>query len=55
MNKIIIKFYSRDQVIWNKGAWDDYSYEGPIFVVKKDGRWIGIYNMDAVMAIEVVE
>ena len=33
--------------------WDDYEYINNNFVVKKNERWIGIYNIDAVACIEV--
>lgn len=41
--------------IWDaeKGDWDDYCYGGPIFIIKKDGEWVGIYNMDIVASIIV--
>lgn len=41
--------------VWeaNKGEWDDYSYNGSAFIVKKDGVWVGIYNMDCVHSIIV--
>lgn len=41
--------------IWDatKGEWDDYSYNGSAFIIKKDGAWVGIYNMDCVQSIIV--
>ncbi len=38
-------------VVWDadKGEWDDYSYDGSAFIVKKDGDYVGIYNMDSVI------
>lgn len=54
MNKdIIITLKDKTQIIWDKDEYDDYSYEGPIFVVKKDQEWVGIYNMDRVISVEV--
>lgn len=40
---------------WLPNEWDDYSYEGAIFVVKREGNWVGIYNMDNVLSITVEE
>ena len=37
----------------SKGEWDDYYYDGTVFVVKKNGAWVGIYNMDNVISVVV--
>ena len=37
----------------DKGEWDDYSYDGKVFIVKKNGGWVGIYNMDSVISVVV--
>ncbi len=41
--------------VWDaeKGEWDDYSYDCGIFIIKKDGAWVGIYNMDVIASIVV--
>lgn len=52
---IVIKFKDRSTVVWKENSWDDYCYEGSVFVVKKDGAWIGIYNMCNIISIEVIE
>ena len=33
--------------------WDDYEYINNIFVVKRNGVWIGMYNMDTIACIVV--
>ena len=33
--------------------WDDYEYNYGLFVVKRKGAWIGIYNMDTVACVTV--
>ena len=33
--------------------WDDYEYNNGLFVVKRDGAWIGIYNMDVVACVVI--
>ena len=53
MEKIIITMKSSTEAVWNKGEWDDYHYDGKCFVIKKDGSWVGIYNMDCVISIVV--
>jgi len=41
--------------IWEtaKGEWDDYMYIDGLFVIKKDGAWVGVYNMDIVGSVIV--
>ena len=41
--------------VWeaSKGEWDDYMYIDNLFVIKKDGAWVGIYNMDTVASVIV--
>lgn len=50
---ITITFKNNKEDNWKDNEWDDYSYEGPIFVIKKDKCWIGIYNMSEVRSIIV--
>ena len=33
--------------------WDDYEYVDRLFVVKRKGAWIAIYNMDDVSCVVV--
>lgn len=35
--------------------WDDYQYVDHNFVVKRQGQWIAIYNMDDVSCVVVDE
>ena len=37
----------------DKGEWDDYTYDGKAFIVKKNREYVGIYNMDCVSSIIV--
>lgn len=55
MNTIEVNLRSGERVTWeaNKGEWDDYSYRGDVFVIMKNGAWVGIYNMDVVHSIIV--
>lgn len=56
MNKATIKVYFKDGKVDEipSRIWDDYEYhDGGIFVVKRRGVWIGIYNIDCVDCIVV--
>lgn len=53
MEKIIITMKNSTEAIWDKNEWDDYHYDGNCFVIKKDGSWVGIYNMDCVICVVV--
>lgn len=54
-NTIEISLKDGHAAVWeaNKDEWDDYSYTGSAFIVKKNGAWVGIYNMDCVHSIIV--
>ena len=54
-NTIEISFKNGHAGVWeaNKGEWDDYAYDGKVFIIKKDGSWVGIYNMDHVISVVV--
>lgn len=51
--KIRIYYMDGKSEIIPQKFWDDYEYINNNFVVKKNERWIGIYNIDAVACIEV--
>ena len=52
-NDIEISFKSGHSARWeaDKGEWDDYAYDGKVFIVKKGGAWVGIYNMVSVLSV----
>ena len=41
---IEVTFKNGHSAVWEaeKGEWDDYTYEGPVFAIKKNGAWVGI-------------
>lgn len=41
--------------VWeaDKAEWDDYAYTGSAFIIKNNGCWVGIYNMDNVISVVV--
>jgi len=55
MNKATIKVYFKDGLVDEipSRIWDDYQYVDRLFVVKRRGVWIGVYNMDSVACITV--
>lgn len=53
MNLIKIIMKNGMEVKWIKEQWDDYCYDGKYFTVKKDGAWVGFYNLDCVISIIV--
>ena len=57
MNKATINIYFKDGKMYELQSkfWDDYQYLDRLFVVKRRGVWIGIYNMDAVDCIVIDE
>ncbi len=38
---------------WNRDQFTDYMYDGKCFIVIKDHQWVGIYNLDFVLSVEV--
>lgn len=53
-NCITITDINGEITIWYPGEWEDYQYNGDVFVIKNDiGEWIGIYNMKYVNNIVV--
>ena len=54
-NIIKITLANRHTATWeaSKGEWDDYAYDGKVFIVKKDGSWVGLYNMEHVICVVV--
>ena len=51
--KLEITFMSGETVVYKKGEWDDYSYDGTSVCVKLNGAWIGIYNFSKVFSVEL--
>lgn len=54
-NTIEVSLKDGTSAIWsaNEGDWDDFAYDGTVFIVKKDGAWVGIYNIDCVRCVVV--
>ncbi len=54
-NTIEVTFKSGHSAVWeaDKDEWDDYAYDGKVLSIKKNGAWVGIYNMDSVISVVV--
>lgn len=50
---IEINFKNGEIVHYNNDEYTDYKYDGKYFIVIRDKAWIGFYNLDVVMCIEV--
>lgn len=55
-----IEIYMKDKVGIETGvhrisasSWDDYEIVNGLFVVKKDGAWVAIYNLASVICIRI--
>lgn len=53
MEFIRITMINSEEVEWSSTKWDDYLYDGKYFIIKKDGVWVGMYNLDYVISIVV--
>lgn len=51
MIKIIMT--NSQTVIWNENEFDDYMYDGKFFIVLKNKKWIGFYNLDHIISVIV--
>lgn len=38
---------------WNDDEYTEYKYDGKVFAVIKDNKWVGIYNINVVENIYV--
>lgn len=52
---LIIKFRDGEVAKYPPYEFTDYYYDKICFVVIKDKRWIGIYNIDEIKYVEVVQ
>ena len=52
---LVIKFKDGDIAKYAPNEYTDYYYDKVCFVVIRDKQWIGIYNIDEIKWIEVVD
>ena len=55
VTKIEIGFKNGEMAHYKSYEFDDYVYDGKMFIVVKDGKWIGFYNIDEIMYVEVYD
>ena len=48
---IEIRFKNGVVIRYKKGTYTEYKYDGKLFVVVKDCKWIGMYNIDCIRYI----
>lgn len=53
MKRIIVTLKNGESRIYPEGEWDDYSFTGNAVIIKNKGAWIGIYNFDCVLSVEL--
>lgn len=51
MIKIIMT--NSQTVIWNENEFDDYMYDDKFFIILKNKKWIGFYNLDHITSVIV--
>lgn len=52
---LVIKFKDGEYAKYKPDEYTDYYYDKVCFVVIRDKQWIGIYNIDEIKWIEVVD
>lgn len=52
-NTITITFKNGNKTFFYENEWDDYSYDGSFFAVKKKGANIAMYNASCVFSVEL--
>lgn len=51
MIKIVLR--NGNVVTWDEKSYTDYKYDGKFFIIIRDGQWVGFYNLDCVLSIEI--
>ncbi len=41
--------------VWQADQWDDCAYDGKVLIIKKDGAWVGLYNIDSIISAVVYQ
>lgn len=52
-NMIKIVFKNGNYEKWTGKNFTDYKYDGKCFIVMKDTKWVGIYNIDSIISIVI--
>lgn len=51
---IKITMSNSQEVEWSKEEYTDYLYDGKSFIIIKNNKWVGIYNLDYIISIVVI-
>jgi len=46
-----ITFQDGDIVYWGEEEFDEYRYDGTLFIVIKGKQWVGLYNIDCIHSV----
>ena len=41
------------EIKWKKKEWTDYKYDGRYFIIVKNKKWVGFYNLDSIISIAI--
>ncbi len=50
---IEIVFKNGDFETWGENEYTDYKYDGKCFIIIKDGKWVGFYNIDTITYVTI--
>lgn len=50
---IEIVLMNGDKHVWHEDEWDDYEYDGKMFIIKNAGAWVGMYNINVINNIMI--
>lgn len=50
---IKIKLKNGEKVEWEQKDYDNYTYDGKCFIVIRNNRWVGFYNIDGIVSIKI--
>lgn len=52
---IEIQLTNGDVIHYKQEDYTDYKYDGKCFIVIKEMQWIGIYNLDHIVSVEIYD
>lgn len=55
MERIEIEFKNGKKYVWDKKEFNDLKYDGKCMIIKKDGRLVAVYPVDALLSFVYFE
>lgn len=52
---IRITYKDGEEVWYGRQRYTEYKYDGKCFIVIYKNQWIGIYNMDCIASVQIVD